>query len=97
MGNCSQAEHYKFHSSWTNIAAPLSVIEWITSGVRLHFTKEPKGFVLPNHLLSANQEAFVTQEINDLLKSGAIEECLEQPLCVSPIGSACQKRTASFG
>jgi len=65
MGNCSQAEHYKFHSSWTNIAA--------------------------------NQEAFVTQEINDLLKSGAIEECLEQPLCVSPIGSACQKRTASFG
>ena len=78
-------------SAWSTFETPLPVIDWINSGVRLHFSKDPEGFVLPNHLLSAKQEAFVDREIHDLLTSGAIEECLGQPHCVSPIGCVPKK------
>ena len=56
------------------------------SGVRLHFSKTPEGFVLPNHLLSEKRAAFVHGEIRDFLTSYATEDCLNQPHCVSPIG-----------
>ena len=86
------AGNLRNHSNaWSTIETPLPVIDWINSGVRLHFSKDPEGFVLPNHLLSAKQEAFVHREIHDLLTSSAIEECLGQPHCVSPIG--CWMRT----
>lgn len=74
-------------NAWSPIETPLPVLEWINSGVRLHFSKTPEGFILPNHLLSEKQEAFVDSEIRDLLTTGAIEECLNQPYCVSSIGS----------
>jgi len=63
-------------SSWTNIAAPLSVIEWITSGFASISPKNLKVFSCP--IIYCPQikklKKLVTQEINDLLKSSAIGE-----------------------
>ena len=92
MTDAFRAGNVRNHSNaWSTIETPLPVIDWINSGVRLHFSKDPEGFVLPNHLLSAKQEAFVDREIHDLLTSGAIEECLGQPHCLSPIGCVPKK------
>ena len=86
MTDAFRAGNLRNHSNaWSTIETPLPVIDWINSGFRLHFSKDPEGFVLPNHLLSAKQEAFVDREIHDLFTSGTIEECLGQPHCVSPI------------
>ena len=67
------------------------MLEWLNSRVCLQFSKEPEGFALPNHFLTGKQEAFVDNEINEHLTSGAIEECLKQPLCISPIGCVPKK------
>ena len=92
MTDAFRAGNLRNHSNaWSTIETPLPVIDWINSGVRLHFSKDSEGFVLPNHLLSAKQEPFVDREIHDLLTSGAIEECLDQPHCVSPIGCVPKK------
>ena len=92
MTDAFHAGNLRNHSNaWSTIETPLPVIDWINSGVRLHFSKDPEGFVLPNHLLSAKQEAFVDRDIHDLLTSGAIAECLGQPHCVSPIGCVPKK------
>ena len=45
-------------NTWSTIETPLRVIEWIDSGVRLHFSRTPEGFVLPNQLLSEKRAAF---------------------------------------
>lgn len=72
--------------AWQSIQAPPYVLDWISDGVPVPFHTLPAGFHLPNKQLSFAQSVFVQQELNELLRVGAIVETKNPPTCISPIG-----------
>ena len=68
-----------------------SVLQWIKEGVVLPFSEEPETFELHNKVFSDTDFFFIESEIKDLLKSGAIEECVTRPKCVSPMNCVPKK------
>lgn len=83
------------YDEWCAIGANSSVLEWIKDGVKIPWSQTPQSFVLPNRQFSIAEELFLDKEISALLQSGAITECKERPLCVSPIGCV-PKKNKSF-
>lgn len=73
-------------TEWENIGASTTVLCWLREGVHIPFTSTPNSFILPNHKLSNEHKKFVTTEIQNLLRSGAIEHCINRPKCISPLG-----------
>ena len=66
-------------------AVPNQILEWVAQGVPIPFkdtTMCPK-FVTANDRMSAQETAFASQEIKDLLDSGVIELCSQTPHCIS--------------
>jgi hypothetical protein len=65
-------------------------IDIVENGVRIWLTANPPPAHLPNHKLTDDQAAWVTNEINDLLLKGCIRQLPagERPQITSPIGVA---------
>ena len=76
---------------WDRLLLSDTVTYWLVYGVPILFNSAPAGFELRNHKLSRKHEVFIDQEINELLRSGAIEKHGYKPYCVSPIGMVPKK------
>jgi hypothetical protein len=71
---------------WENIGVSDTVLSWIQHGVPLPLSREPGSFELQNrNNFSDKAIAFIDKELKLLKDSGAIVECSEKPLCISPI------------
>ena len=80
--------------TWKRIGANDTILKWITEGVPLPFTSEPSTFHLDNYILNSKEVAFIDDEINALLQSGAIRVSDVVPVCVSPL--KCVPKRDSF-
>lgn len=73
-------------AAWERIGASQTVLQWITQGVKIQFSKEPTEIELQNRVKGVTQEVFVTRELDRLVQEGAISECKNfKPKCVLPI------------
>jgi hypothetical protein len=71
---------------WQDINAPAHVLDWISNGVKIPFRETPCDFHLPNRSFSFGHGEFVAEELDALVKSGAIIKQNHPPKCISPIG-----------
>lgn len=80
---------------WISIGASDQVLNWILQGVILPIDSDIPCFSLPNHVLTREQELFITNELKQLLQAGLIRKVAHRPHCVSPIGCV-SKKSGSF-
>lgn len=58
---------------------------YVKDGVQLPFLGTPESFELDNYYMPGTHVHFITADIQQLLLSGAIEQCVAQPHCISPL------------
>lgn len=79
-------------SNWRHLlGVDNKVTQWISEGIKIPFSHEPASFFLQNHVLTASQERFVNEKVDELLVKKFISEVNYVPLCVSPIGCVSKK------
>ena len=77
-------------SFWESIGANRWVLQIICEGYCLPFVDMPKQVSLPNHKSAFREASFVSNEIDKLLKSGALVEVKARDLQVcNPLGVVC--------
>ena len=76
------AKHFDF---WQNINANQFVLDTIKYGYVLPFVSTPPGVDLKNNKSALKHEQFVTQAINDLLATGAVQELNYKPYVINLI------------
>ena len=54
---------------------PITVQNWIREGISIPFLETPEPFTQANPAFTATQSDFITQEITQLVKSGAVVKC----------------------
>lgn len=89
----------KFVHAWDDIVDSDSLLyRWIKDGVRLPFlyNNTPQPFVIDNHAMCHEHKVFISTEIQSLLESGAVEECVYRPKFVSPIKCVPKKGKDKF-
>lgn len=77
-----------FTHCWLDFVEPASdLYSWVEEGVKLPFAYNiaPEPFEFVNNVMPACHASFISVEIQDLLRSGAIERCSYKPHCISPI------------
>ena len=65
-------------SFWEDIGASDVVIDWVSNGIKLPFTREPERCVFDNPSFTRDQSSFARAELSKLLSEGIVE-------CVSPL------------
>jgi len=76
--------------TWKESCHNTLITNWVTEGARIPFTNLPPPFFLKNHPMTAEQETFISQEIEKLLQSGTIMET-DQATNISPLGAVPKK------
>ena len=74
---------------------PQPILESLQSGIDIPFqSAPPPPFHLPNPSFTSKQAAFISEEIQDLLTTGAIVKCTHSnpPTCISPLGCLPKKK-----
>lgn len=74
-----------FPDAWQRINSPQHVIDWISDGVPIVFSRHPMTFDLPNRHFSTKENSLISHELERLRQLCAIEECIRKPRCISPI------------
>jgi len=80
-----------FLDNWARVDAPEVVRTWLHQGVQIPFFKNPGTFHLPNRPLGFAKSQFIAEELQNLIKSGAIREVTSPPRCISPISCVPKK------
>ena len=80
LSNCLSARE------WREIGTSPTVVNRFDQSVRIHFTNILPKFEFVNHKFTEKHTHFITNGIRDLLKSGAIERCVDKPHHLSLIG-----------
>ena len=74
---------------WENVLkAPHSVLNVIKNGFPIDFLVEPPQYDFKNNKSALNEQNFVNEAIDELVKFGLIEEWVEKPHVVSPLSVA---------
>jgi hypothetical protein len=71
--------------AWKNIGCDATVLEWVVIGAPLHFKTIPLKTFKPNPRFTPVHRCFIRSELQELLKKGAIEVCLQKPNFISPL------------
>lgn len=78
-------------SFWEHIGASSWVLSIIRHGYALPFVEEPSSAEFSNHQSALRNQAFVTGELDRLLKCGCIKEVpKKEAFVISPLGVDCQ-------
>lgn len=77
-------------NQWEEIGANKSVLEWLEFGVKWNFSSEPGCYEFSNRI-SKSAHKFVSDEVKDLLKKGAISLSKYKPKCVSALTTVNKK------
>ncbi len=72
---------------WINIGASHTVVNWILEGAPLHLHSAPSPCDFSNRVFGVKEKAFVTCEINELLRKDCIREVTKRDdaVCVLPL------------
>ena len=85
-----------FEQKWQEIGASEVIKSWVKDGVRLPLRCKPEPFHCKSRVFSESETAWIDQEIPNLVRSGAIERCAEQPKYISAINVVPKKTKTEF-
>ena len=74
-----------FVHCWDDQDVGVDLLYMIQHGVKLPVLSQIQSFEKNNYDMPESHKIFISEEINDMLASGAIEKCSVKPKCVSPI------------
>jgi hypothetical protein len=75
-----------FMHCWDDLASGNDILlSGVQYGVHLPKLAQVPSFEKENYCMPWSHECFISTEVCDMLKSGAIEQCTARPTCVSPI------------